>query len=51
MAKIIPYTKNREVIYDLLTRAKKFHCSVGGTYEFDVTNLLEKVRDFELQNS
>jgi len=45
MVTVIPYTKNREVIYDMLTRAKKFHCSVGGTYEFDVTDLLAKVRN------
>ncbi len=44
MVKVVPYTKNRDVIYDMLTRAKKFHCSVGGTYEFDVTTLLDRIR-------
>jgi pyruvate/2-oxoglutarate dehydrogenase complex dihydrolipoamide acyltransferase (E2) component len=44
MVKVVPYTKNRDVIYDMLTRAKKFHCSVGGTYEFDVTGLLDRIR-------
>lgn len=31
----LPLTKNREVIYDLLTRAKRFHCPVSGTWELD----------------
>lgn len=38
-ARIVPYTRNREVIHDLLTRAKRFHCSVSGSWEFDVTAL------------
>lgn len=37
--RIVPYTRNRELIYDLLTRAKRFHCSVSGSWEFDVTAL------------
>jgi pyruvate/2-oxoglutarate dehydrogenase complex dihydrolipoamide acyltransferase (E2) component len=37
--RIVPYTPNRELIYDLLTRARRFHCSVSGSWEFDVTAL------------
>lgn len=37
--RIVPYTRNRELIYDLLTRARRFHCSVNGSWEFDVTAL------------
>jgi pyruvate/2-oxoglutarate dehydrogenase complex dihydrolipoamide acyltransferase (E2) component len=39
--KIVPYTKNRELIYDLLTRAKRFHSSVSVSCEFDVEDLLK----------
>lgn len=42
-ARIVPFTKNREFIYDLLTRAKRFHCSVNGGFEFDVTDLLAAI--------
>ena len=38
-AKVVPFTKNREVIYDLLTRAKRFHCSITTTWEFEVSAL------------
>jgi hypothetical protein len=41
--RIVPFTKNREFIYDLLTRAKRFHCSVNGGFEFDVTDLLAAI--------
>jgi len=44
---IIPWTQNRDVIYDLLTRAKKFHCPCSATLEIDVTQtlaLIEKAR-------
>jgi pyruvate/2-oxoglutarate dehydrogenase complex dihydrolipoamide acyltransferase (E2) component len=40
MGHIVPWTPNRELIYGMLSRAKRFHCSVGGTYEFDVEALL-----------
>lgn len=39
MARIVPFTKNREVVYDLLTRAKRFHCPVTTTWELDVEAL------------
>jgi hypothetical protein len=41
--RIVPFTKNREFIYDFLSRAKKYHCSVSGTFEFDVTDLLAAI--------
>ncbi len=37
--RVVPYTKNREVIYDFLTRAKRFHASVTTTWELDVSAL------------
>jgi hypothetical protein len=42
-ARIVPFTRNREFIYDLLSRAKRFHCSVSGGFEFDVTDLLASI--------
>jgi pyruvate/2-oxoglutarate dehydrogenase complex dihydrolipoamide acyltransferase (E2) component len=42
--KVVPYTKNRELIYDLLTRAKRFHCSVSVCCEFDVGDLVKARR-------
>ncbi len=43
MARVIPFTRNRQAIYDLLTRAKRFHCSISGVYEYDVTDLLAAI--------
>lgn len=40
MSKIIPYTKNREAIYDLLSRAKRFHCTLSTNLDIDVTDLM-----------
>ena len=37
--RVVPFTPNREVIFDLLTRAKRFHCPVSGTWEYDVAAL------------
>lgn len=37
--RIVPFTKNREVIYDLLTRAKRFHCPVTSCWDFEVEAL------------
>jgi hypothetical protein len=42
-ARVVPFTKNRLFIYDLLTRAKRFHCSVNGVFEFDVADLLAAI--------
>lgn len=41
----MPASGNREVINGLLTRAKRFHCSVSTTAEYDVTALRERLRD------
>jgi pyruvate/2-oxoglutarate dehydrogenase complex dihydrolipoamide acyltransferase (E2) component len=37
--RIVPFTKNRQVIYDLLTRAKRYHCPVTSTIRFEVDAL------------
>ena len=39
--KVMPLTNNRFFLYEHLSRAKRFHCSVSGVYAFDVTDLLE----------
>ncbi len=39
MAEAVPFTKNREVIYDLLTRAKRFHCPITSCWQFEVSAL------------
>ncbi|MEC9071228.1 MAG: 2-oxo acid dehydrogenase subunit E2 [Myxococcota bacterium] len=38
--KIEPLSNNRFFLYEHLTRAKRFHCSVSGVYQYDVTDLL-----------
>jgi len=40
MAKVVPFTKNREVIYDLLKRARRYHCTCTSQHQIDVTDLL-----------
>jgi hypothetical protein len=40
MARIVPFTKNREVIHDLLKRSQRFHATCSGQHEIDVTDLL-----------
>ena len=49
MARVVPFTKNREVVYDLLTRAKRFHCPVSSTWELEV-EALEQARRKTLVN-
>ena len=44
MTKTIRFTKNREAIYGLLTRAKKYHCTCASVHEFDITPLLEELK-------
>lgn len=39
----VPFTANRQVIYDLLSRARRFHAPVSGSGEFDVTDLLARL--------
>lgn len=41
MTKILPFTKNRQIIYDFLMRAQRFHCTVSTIHEFDITKLLQ----------
>lgn len=40
MARIVPFTKNRDTIYDFLTRAKRFHATATSVNEIDVTALV-----------
>ena len=39
----VEFTRNRQVIHDLLLRAKRFHCSINATVELDVTDLLARI--------
>ena len=48
MTRIVPFTKNREVIYDLMTRAKRFHCPVSTCWEHDVGKLWEARRQVQV---
>ena len=38
-----PLSKNRQVIFDLLNRAKNDHASVTGVYHWDVTDTLARI--------
>lgn len=40
----VPSRGSREIVNDLLVRAKRFHVSVNGTAEMDVTALRERLR-------
>ena len=46
MAKIVPFTKNREVIYGLLKRARRNHCTCSSQHEIDVTELVEILDEY-----
>ena len=39
MTRIVPWTPNRQVIYDLLTRAKTYHAPVSTCWEYDAAAL------------
>jgi pyruvate/2-oxoglutarate dehydrogenase complex dihydrolipoamide acyltransferase (E2) component len=41
----VPFTRNRQVIYDLMTRANRFHCPVSTCWEFDVGRLAQARRE------
>jgi hypothetical protein len=41
--RVIPFSKNRELIYGLLTRSKKFHAPITVVTRMDVTNLLAAI--------
>lgn len=41
MTTIARFTKNRDIIYDLLKRAKRYHSTCTSTHEFDISNLME----------
>jgi pyruvate/2-oxoglutarate dehydrogenase complex dihydrolipoamide acyltransferase (E2) component len=36
---VIPFSPNRNFVYEHLSRARRFHCSVTGTFDYDVTEL------------
>jgi pyruvate/2-oxoglutarate dehydrogenase complex dihydrolipoamide acyltransferase (E2) component len=44
VTRIVPFTKNRQVIHDLMTRARDRHCSVSTCWELDVETLYEARR-------
>ena len=37
------FSKQRLVVYDLLNRAKRHHCTVTGAFEWDVTDTLDRI--------
>ena len=41
--RVVPFTRNRQFVADLLTRAKRFHCSVTGVYDIDVTETIRRI--------
>ena len=43
MGRTIPLTNNRKNVYFFLTRAKRYHASVTGTYEIDATPLMSAI--------
>ena len=45
MYKVQPYTKNRQVIHDLLYRATKFHMPISTVWEVDCTEAMDQLRD------
>ena len=50
MYQVQKYTKNRQVIHDLLYRARRFHCPVSTTWEIDCTEAMEQLRALRRQN-
>lgn len=40
----IPFTKNRQLVSDMLTRARRFHAPVMGSLELDVTETRARLR-------
>ena len=41
----VPRSAARDIVNDLLLRSKRFHCSVSGVAEYDVTDLRARLRD------
>lgn len=41
------FSKRRLVIYDLLNRAKRNHCTVTGAFEWDVTDTLARISELQ----
>lgn len=39
-----PRSASRDIVNDLMTRSKRFHCSVSGVAEYDVTDLRMRLR-------
>ncbi|MCK6551912.1 2-oxo acid dehydrogenase subunit E2 [Myxococcota bacterium] len=40
----LPFTPNRQVIHDMLARARRFHAPVTGSFELDVTDTRRAIR-------
>jgi len=41
MIRITQFSKNRDIIYDLLSRARKYHATCSSIHEFDISVLME----------
>jgi pyruvate/2-oxoglutarate dehydrogenase complex dihydrolipoamide acyltransferase (E2) component len=50
MYNVQPYSKNRQVIHDLLHRATKFHMPISTTWEIDCTEAMDQLRDLRRKN-
>lgn len=50
MYQVQKYSKNRQVIHDLLHRARRFHCPVSTTWEMDCTEAMNQLRLLRRQN-
>jgi pyruvate/2-oxoglutarate dehydrogenase complex dihydrolipoamide acyltransferase (E2) component len=48
VSRIVPLSKNRIAIIDLLARAKRFHCPVTTAWQFDVDELNKARRDVQV---
>jgi len=41
----VEFTKHRQVVYDMLNRARRFHAPVSGSMEVDVTDARARIRE------
>jgi len=49
MARELVPTRNRDAIYHLMKRARRFHCPVTGVWEIDVTDLEQRLRAVRIE--
>lgn len=50
MYTVQPYTKNRQIIHDLLYRATKFHMPISTVWEIDCTEAMNQLRELRREN-